>query len=159
MHVVDLSLDLAESAPSYPPPTGDAGSAKLASSDSRGGPADRSGGETILLVEDQEPLRAVVARILGEHGYSILEARNPMDALELCRGGERIDLLLTDVVMPEMNGRELARRALEVRPNLRVLFMSGYTGTALAPEETGTQLLNKPFTPKELLQMVRQALA
>jgi CheY-like chemotaxis protein len=158
--------DRAETASSRPPPPPRASSAPPpsqapAESDPERDPELLSGTETVLVVEDQEPLRAVVVRILGEQGYSVIEARNPTDALELCKGEGHIDLLLTDVVMPEMNGRDLAQRVLQLRPGLPVLFMSGYTGTAIAPNdalEARAQLLNKPFTAKELLRMVRRAL-
>jgi CheY-like chemotaxis protein len=119
------------------------------------------GTETILLVEDEPAIRAVANRALGEHGYTVLAASDGAHALALAEAhGWAIDLLVTDVVMPAMSGRELAERLCEGRARMPVLFMSGYSESnayagALAP---GTNLLNKPFTPRELLERVRGAL-
>jgi signal transduction histidine kinase len=118
--------------------------------------------KTILVVEDEVPLRAVVHRILAEGGYTVIEARGPAEAIAHLERHGGVDLLLTDVVMPEMTGSELGRRARELRPALRVLYMSGYTGAVLATgdlREAPAPLLNKPFTASDLLRMVSQALA
>ncbi len=130
------------------------------------GPLDRAldgldGAETVLVVEDRSALRVVVRRILTARGYTVLEAGDPLDALRVA--GEhpgRIDLLLTDVVMPHMRGPELARRVAEVRPATRVLFMSGYVeGASLGgPGEPPAALIAKPFTPDELTRRVREVL-
>jgi len=122
----------------------------------------RGRGETVLLVEDERPLLGLVRRILEGHGYRVLEAAGAPEALECSRahGGE-IDLLVTDVVMPEMNGRALAESLAANRPALKVLYISGYTDEAIAHRGVlapGTRFLSKPFTAKDLLAQVRQAL-
>jgi two-component system, cell cycle sensor histidine kinase and response regulator CckA len=127
-----------------------------------GAPAHRSGGETILLVEDAQPVRGVVREILEIHGYEVIEARHGAEALALEAGhGGPIHLLLTDVVMPEMSGRELAQRLVPRRPEMNVLYMSGYTDDAIVRHgvlEAGMALLPKPFTPDALAAKVRQIL-
>ena len=121
------------------------------------------GSETVLLVEDDESLRTLAREILTVQGYAVLEAASPRDALRIHQThAGRIDLLLTDVVMPEMNGRQLAQHLKIARPDMAVLFMSGYTGAALAQsggaaEFTGS-LLQKPFTPDGLSRRVRDVL-
>lgn len=123
----------------------------------------RSGGaETILVVEDEEQLRRLTARALRSLGYSVVEAANGAEALALARdGGNSIDLLLTDVVMPVMGGKQLADTLTQQFPNIRVLFMSGYTADAIAHHGVllpGTHLLDKPFTPETLGHAVRTVL-
>ncbi len=120
------------------------------------------GSETVLLVEDDESLRALAREILIVQGYTVLEAARPSQALRLNQSHRGpIHLVLTDVVMPEMNGRALANQLLTARPALKVLFMSGYTDSAivhhgvLAP---GTHFLQKPFTPRGLSRKVREVL-
>ena len=120
------------------------------------------GSETVLLVEDDDMVRALAQAILERDGYHVLAARNAHDALCLAEESSRqIHLLLTDVIMPEMKGPELAKRFLSFRPETQVLLMSGYTEkeisctTALEP---GTTFLQKPFTPQTLTQKVREAL-
>ena len=121
------------------------------------------GSETVLLVEDDESLRMLAREILTVQGYRVLEAPSPREALRVNQIHDgRIHLLLTDVVMPEMNGRQLADHLKMARPDMAVLFMSGYTGAALAQrggevEFTG-QLLPKPFTPDGLSRKVREVL-
>ncbi len=122
----------------------------------------RKGTETILLVEDEPAVRELARIVLAEHGYSILEAGNPQDAQVLAgnhAGG--IHLLLTDVVMPGMSGRELAMQITSRHPNVRVLYMSGYTNNFIAENgmlEAGLSFLQKPFTPQILVQKVRETL-
>ncbi len=120
------------------------------------------GSETILLVEDDDQVRAVARRILVQGGYRVLVARSGGDALLLSEEHPAaIDLLLTDVVMPQMGGGKLAARLAPLRPEMRVLFMSGYTDKAivhLGVVEAGIDLLHKPFTPDSLLSRVRQVL-
>jgi two-component system, cell cycle sensor histidine kinase and response regulator CckA len=115
-------------------------------------PADR----TILLVEDEQLVRDAALAILASHGCRVLVAGDPKVALGLCADHPgTIDLLLTDVIMPGMNGRELAERALELRPDLRVLFMSGYTeGSIAGVLEPGVEFVDKPFTPDGLVRRV-----
>ena len=108
------------------------------------------GSETVLLVEDDESLRMLAREILTVQGYAVIEAASPRDALRIHQAHEgRIDLLLTDVVMPEMNGRQLADHLKAARPEMAVLFMSGYTGEALGARRGRVRraLLQKPFTP------------
>jgi len=120
------------------------------------------GGETILLVEDERSVRALIARVLEKHGYRVLEAGSPSEALAVAEQPDgAIQLLLTDVVMPEMNGRELADELTARHPGVAVLFMSGYTDTAIAGEgvlEPGTPFIQKPFTTEALLKRVRHEL-
>jgi signal transduction histidine kinase/ActR/RegA family two-component response regulator len=120
------------------------------------------GAETILLVEDEDAVRAIVAEVLKRQGYRVFEAAHPRVACELfdC-APEAIDLLLTDVVMPDMNGPSLAQRLIAVRPDLRVLFISGYSGWAL-PLDHGNpnvSFLSKPFQASVLAAKVRDVLA
>jgi two-component system cell cycle sensor histidine kinase/response regulator CckA len=122
----------------------------------------RRGSETVLLVEDDEPLRTLAREILSIRGYTVLDAISPSEALRLAdvHPGP-IHLLLTDVVMPQMNGRQVADHLLAARPGLKVLFMSGYTDAAIVEHgvlETGTHFLQKPFTPDGLSRKVREAL-
>ncbi|MEW6542215.1 MAG: PAS domain S-box protein [Nitrospirota bacterium] len=121
-----------------------------------------SGTETILLAEDELMVRGVTREMLRQLGYTVLEASNGDEGLQASRGhGGRIHLLLTDVIMPGMNGRELAERVLAERPETRVLFMSGYTDDALLSHgalESGTALLQKPFSQEVLARKVREML-
>jgi CheY-like chemotaxis protein len=114
-------------------------------------------GETIVLVEDDAGVRDVARRILGRLGYRVLAAGDAATGLDLLSGASRrVDLLVTDVVMPGMSGPELAARARDVRPDLPVLFVSGYPDR---PEAEGQgPLLAKPFTPDALADCVRRAL-
>jgi DNA-binding response OmpR family regulator len=125
-------------------------------------PGPATGTETILLVEDEEPVRALARRCLEETGYRVLVASRPSEAEEIAgKFAGTIHLLLTDVVMPGDSGAELARRLTTSRPALRVLYMSGYTDDAithrgvLAP---GIELLEKPFDPPILIRRVRDVL-
>ena len=108
------------------------------------------GWETVLLVEDEDAVRALAREVLRRHGYVVLEARHGVDALRVAeRHTDDIHLLVTDVVMPHMSGRELAERLAAERPALKTLFMSGYTDHALLPEDLtpGAEFIQKPFTP------------
>jgi signal transduction histidine kinase len=120
------------------------------------------GSETVLLVEDQDEVREVARQILRRLGYEVLEAPSAAEALAIgARPGQRIDLLLTDVVMPQMSGRELAERLVPLRPDLRVLFMSGYTEDAILQHrilESGFAYLQKPLVPEALGRRVREVL-
>jgi len=126
-------------------------------------PADSlRGDEMVLVVEDEEPLRRLARRILESRGYRVLDAGNGVDAIRvLAQSQDRVDLIVTDVVMPGMGGRELVERILPVYPWIRVLFMSGYTeDTILAHRvaQSGITVLEKPFTPDTLAREVRRAL-
>jgi two-component system, cell cycle sensor histidine kinase and response regulator CckA len=118
--------------------------------------------EVILLVEDEGPVRRLAERILAGHGYRVLAAENGDAALEACREHDGpIDLLLTDVIMPGLSGAELAQQARLGRPELAVLYMSGYTGDVIARTaalDPGAPLIEKPFTSGDLLVGVERAL-
>jgi PAS domain S-box-containing protein len=120
------------------------------------------GTETVLLVEDEESVRQLARRILERQGYHVLESRNGREALAQATAyGDRIHLILTDVVMPELGGRGLVERLTAVRPNAAVIYMSGYTDDAVLRRgmlEPGSRFLQKPFDPTALLRMVREAL-
>jgi len=121
-----------------------------------------TGQETILVVEDEEAVRKLVTRMLVAAGYAVISAANGKEALSLCATHEgKIDLLVTDVVMPQMSGRQLAEQVGRVRPGLRVLYMSGYTDHALETHGVltpGMRFINKPFSSSELGRKVREAL-
>jgi two-component system cell cycle sensor histidine kinase/response regulator CckA len=120
------------------------------------------GSETILLVEDQPGVRAVMRATLTRHGYTVLEASGGDEALRIEQHHhERIHLLLTDVVMPAMSGREVAQQLLQRRPGIRVLYTSGYTDDAIIHHgviELGVAFIQKPFSPTSLLRKVREVL-
>jgi PAS domain S-box-containing protein len=120
------------------------------------------GTETVLLVEDEEMVRRMTREVLEGAGYHVLEASSGFDALRVSSGhGGRLDLLLTDVVMPGMSGRELAERLAPVRPGMKVLYMSGHTDDAIfhhGVNQAGTGFLQKPFTPETLERRVRDLL-
>ena len=125
-------------------------------------PPPLAGHETILLVED-EPLLLHMTRILLEQaGYNVLAAHEPSAALQLAEHhAGKIDLLITDVVMPGMNGRELAQQLLDRQPDLRRLFMSGYTADVIADHgvlDSGVHFISKPFSPVELAAKIRETL-
>jgi PAS domain S-box-containing protein len=126
-------------------------------------PMPAKGWETILLVEDENSLRDMAREILQEQGYRVIDAGGPEEAVEIARlAPEPIHLLVTDVVMPGMNGRTLAQKLLAARPELRVLYMSGYTDDVIAHSgvlESGTLLIEKPFAGLALAERVREALA
>jgi PAS domain S-box-containing protein len=120
------------------------------------------GDETVLVVEDEEALRRLTRRVLESRGYTVLDAANGDDAIRVLAGSAgRVDLLLTDVVMPGMSGRELVERLMPVYPWLRVLFMSGYTEDMMLHHrvaEMGIVLIEKPFTGEALARAVRARL-
>src|SRR6266571_2798224 len=120
------------------------------------------GTETILVVEDEAPVRNVARQVLERHGYTVLEAPSAEAALDIAtRYSGTIHLLLTDVVMPGLNGRELASRLVDLRPDARVIFMSGYTDDAVTRHgvlEPGSAYVQKPFTPDAIARRVREVL-
>jgi PAS domain S-box-containing protein len=127
-----------------------------------GPPADLRGSETVLLVEDEDGVRALAKLLLEKHGYKVLEARNGGEALLLCREHQAdIHLMVTDVVMPIMSGQTLAQHLAPLRPGMKILYLSGYTDEAIVhhgvigPE---TPFLNKPFSTDALLRKVRELL-
>jgi PAS domain S-box-containing protein len=125
-------------------------------------PRTLQGSETVLLVEDEEQIRALGNQILIKSGYNVIVAENPADALAICQNYEgSIHLLLTDVVMPLMNGRELAERASRLRPSMKVLYVSGYTDNTIVHHgvlEEGVAFLQKPLTPDALRRKLRDVL-
>ncbi len=129
--------------------------------DTRSGGSWR-GSETVLLVEDEESLRKLILSMLSENGYAVLEAANAIQAMEIARQVQgKIDLLLTDVVMPGMNGSELADQLVSLYPGIKTLYMSGYTEFAVPLSNIVRQersLLQKPFTQQSLLRKLREVL-
>jgi len=114
-------------------------------------------GETILLVEDERVVRALVAEVLQELGYSVLEAADGPTAVKLLDSERRIDLLVTDIGLPGLNGRQVADTARKLRPELKVLFMTGYAENAAVSSgflEPGMQMITKPFPMKTLSSRV-----
>jgi len=120
------------------------------------------GNETILLVEDQTEVRNLAARVLQQQGYHLLVAAHPEEALALSEQTPNpIDLLITDVILPHMNGRDLAGRLVQARPELKALYISGYTDKAIVQHgvlEAGVTFLQKPFSPAVLSRKVRAVL-
>jgi PAS domain S-box-containing protein len=125
-------------------------------------PIPAAGGETILLVEDEPAILTMTTLMLEGMGYAVIAAGTPGEAIRLARERPgRIDLLMTDVVMPEMNGRDLAGNLLSIYPDIRRLFMSGYTANVIAHHgvlDAGVHFLQKPFSKNDLAAKVREAL-
>ena len=121
-----------------------------------------TGSETILIVEDEAALRELARELLEADGYKVIEAERGEQAIQLVEHSQTpIDLLLTDVVMPGIGGKQLARRLVELRPGLHVLYMSGYTDDVInnrGVTRENTLLLPKPFTRAILLRRIREAL-
>ena len=125
------------------------------------GPQPRSDHATILLVEDEPALQRLTAHLLTQLGYTVLSACDGESALALAKHPEPIDLLLTDVIMPRMNGRAVAEAVSQIRPGIRVLYMSGYSDQILAQRGclvSGIDLLEKPFTKAKLIERLQQIL-
>jgi PAS domain S-box-containing protein len=125
-------------------------------------PLSFNGDETILLAEDETSLRTLTRNTLELCGYKVIEAKDGNEALALSENRtETIDLLVTDVVMPGMGGRDLAQRMVRQRPNLKVLFMSGYTGQTVGvqgPIDPGSAFISKPFTREALTRKIREVI-
>jgi CheY-like chemotaxis protein len=119
-------------------------------------------GETILVVEDDESVRKVLPQLLERLGYSVRVAGSVEEGFDEVNSFRHIDLLLSDVVMPQMNGRQFSERVQSIRPGIKVLFMSGYTEEAIGHQgilESGLHFISKPFTEKALSRKIREALA
>ena len=121
------------------------------------------GSELIFLVEDEKSVRNLAAHILREKGYNVLEASNGYEALKMVQTqtGQQIDLLITDVVMPQLGGSDLAEWFKANRPDTKILFMSGYTDSVTVRHGLSQQdsvILLKPFTPNSLSRIVREVL-
>ena len=118
---------------------------------------------TVLLVEDSDSVRAVVAKMLEEGGLTVLQASGGEEALAFARrGGLQIDLLLTDIVMPEVSGVELADRMERERPDVRILFMTGYAEEVVVNEGIlgkNRECIGKPFTQEQITRRVRKILS
>jgi two-component system cell cycle sensor histidine kinase/response regulator CckA len=125
-------------------------------------PSIRGGTETVLIVEDDAQIQQLVLEVLAEKGYDVLVSSNGLEALQLLSNRSApLDLILTDVVMPQMSGRELAERAASIKPNTKVLFMSGYTNDAIVRHgvlDSGTWFIQKPFAADALAARVREVL-
>ena len=126
-------------------------------------PGQEQFSETILLVEDEESVRFVLCKSLLRKGYKVIEATNGSEALDVLGRGESVDLMITDVVMPEVSGFELVSRVAKDYPIVKVLFMSGYTQSDGGIEghrllDPGTHFLRKPFSTETLGQKVREVL-
>ncbi len=139
-----------------------AAAAPLQHPSSLGASRSAQGSETILLVEDEEVVRKLARTILEANHYKVLEACDGREALQVSNGcHEPIHLLLTDVLMPHMNGRQLAEAIVPRRPNLKVLYVSGYTDDTIVRQrvlESDNHFLQKPYTPRDLTQKVREVL-
>lgn len=119
------------------------------------------GKETILLVEDEVLVRSLVTKFLSNEGYRVLSASRGSEALQLAAEADGVDLLVSDVILPSMNGRQIYEQLVQTRPGLRVLFMSGYTENIIAPHgvlEAGFYFVQKPFSLQDLARKVREAL-
>jgi len=120
------------------------------------------GTETLLLVEDEEGVRDLIREWMSAHGYTVLAAANGLEALDLAQAyAGRIHLLIADVVMPHMGGPALASRLLSLRPDMKVVYVSGYADEAIGDPELlrdGAAFLQKPFTLDSLLRQVREIL-
>ncbi|HEY0251782.1 MAG TPA: response regulator, partial [Kofleriaceae bacterium] len=121
--------------------------------------AMHAGARRILVVEDEPEVRVLICSVLRDAGYDVIAANDGAHALDVAAHvkGE-IDLLLTDVIMPKLSGRQLATRFLELRPRTRVLYMSGYTDDKLGVLDPDLDLIEKPLTPEALVSRVRAAL-
>jgi two-component system, cell cycle sensor histidine kinase and response regulator CckA len=116
---------------------------------------------TVLLVEDDEQVRRFMRGLLTNEGYNVIEARNGAEGLKIASETERIDLLLADMLLPELSGFDLAEQLLQLRPGLKILFVTGYIEGDIVQRsiaELGASFLDKPFVPAALLQRVRDAI-
>src|SRR5262249_21557286 len=120
-----------------------------------------TGTETILVVEDEDGVRNLIAAVLRDLGYSVFTCSDPFAAIEICRQPGRIDLLVTDLILPHVNGAKMAESLTRNRPELRVLYVSGYSLEYFSERKLvfpGGSFLSKPFTREMLAEKVREAL-
>jgi len=124
--------------------------------------SDAGGSETVLLVEDEDAVRRVAERFLRRQGYNVLVASGGAEALEIASTSHPLDLLFTDVMMPGMNGFELAERLRHLQPGIKVMFVSGYTGDYLETQTgelpAGTHFVYKPYEPRRTAHLIREIL-
>ncbi len=157
--VVDSTIDIGTTFSIYLPVVDEAVTSQSSEARTRSSVA---GTGTILVVEDEGAVRELTARVLTSAGYTVIEATNGNDALLLYQGRHPdIDLVLTDVVMPQMSGPELAKRMATIEPQVKLVFMSGYAGDRMTNHgfvEQGSGFLNKPFTSTDLLQEIEKSL-
>jgi CheY-like chemotaxis protein len=116
---------------------------------------------TVLLVEDDEQVRRFMRGLLSSEGYRVIEAKNGAEGLKIASETARIDLLLADMLLPELSGFDLAEQLLQLRPGLKILFVTGYIEGDIVQRsitELGASFLDKPFVPAALLQRVRDAI-
>jgi CheY-like chemotaxis protein len=119
------------------------------------------GTESLLVVEDDASVRVLITSVLSKLGYQVIEAGNPLDALALLENGSQFDLIVTDVIMPQMNGKDLYERIKAQKLDVKVLFISGYTDDALVNLgvlDGNLSFLEKPFSPARLAQTIRKVL-
>ena len=124
-------------------------------------PAISTPAATVLLVEDDDYVRRFVRGVLSNEGYRVVEAQNGAEGLKIAEETGRIDLLLADMLLPELSGFDLAEQLLELRPGLKILFVTGYVEGEIVQRsisQLGATFLDKPFTPAALLQHVRDAI-
>jgi two-component system cell cycle sensor histidine kinase/response regulator CckA len=111
---------------------------------------------SVLAVEDEFLVRTILVEALADAGYTVLEAGDGEEALALLREGEPVDIVLTDIRMPRLDGFGLVKAAREIYPDLPVIFMTGYSGSSLHPDFINATVLGKPFTPEELIALVQR---
>lgn len=129
--------------------------------DEQTAPVIRGEGETILVVEDEDAVRTLACQMLSRLGYNVLESHNPEECLKYVKREPHIDLLLTDVIMPHMNGRQICEQVAALAPDIAVLFMSGYTADVIAQHgvlDESIHFISKPFTEKALSRKIREVL-
>ncbi len=120
-----------------------------------------SGNETILVVEDEFDVRAMVAETLEVKGYNVIQAENGVEALKLIKNSDKPDILLTDVVMPEMDGKELSQKIVQIFPDIKIIYMSGYTDNTIVYDGIlypGINFIQKPVSQNDLVKMIRKEL-
>jgi CheY-like chemotaxis protein len=116
-------------------------------------------GETVLIVDDDPLVRSLTERVLTRLGYTVMAAADASEAVELVsKEGNHVDLMLTDVIMPQQSGPALHQRILELQPDVKVIYMSGYTGDHIGDRAADAPLLTKPFTLKQLSDAIRAVL-